>query len=305
MDAAKPQKNRKRMPYERKKRLYGYGFISFWLFGLVFYFFRPLSETLRFSLGRIYITDNGYGVFWQGLSNYRYILLEDPDFIQAFWSSLSRLLYEIPVLLVFVVVIATILNQKFIGKTAMRAVFFIPVIVASGVIISIFRGDSLAVSIISGSYSSSMMQAGRFEGFFYQLGLPAQIINPVVTAFRNIFDISWRSGIQILIMLAGLQTIPSALYEASSIEGASGWDNFWLITFPMVTPMFVLVVIYSLIDSFINVDAWLMSLIRRKSLSGQIELGATMSLLYSLGILAVVGILYLIINRIAKKNVDV
>ena len=296
MERAK--KRRRPMPYERKKRIYGYGFISLWFIGIVFYFIRPLAEALRFTIGRIVMLDDGYAVIFQGLRNYIYVLREDPNFIQMFTGSLLALIYEIPVILVFAMIFAVILNQKFRGRTVMRAIFFVPVIIASGVIINIITGDPKSTEIIQGGATSALLQANNMTGYLYQLGLPYQIIDPIIMASNNIINFAWKAGIQILIMLAGLQTIPSELYEASAIEGASGWENFWKITFPMVSPMMVLVIVFTIINSFTDYNNPLMSTIHQKARTGQIELSATMSVIYSVCVLAVVGVIYAFVNRL-------
>lgn len=290
------------LSYQKKKALYGVGFLSLWLFGLIFYFFRPLIETVRMTLGRIVPTDTGYLIEYSGFSNYMYALTEDPDFIREFTASLLSLLYQTPVVIVYVILIAVLLNQKFLGRTVMRAIFFVPVIVAGGVIINILNNDSMSQSIVQGGANSALLQVNNMETYLFELGLPTQMIQPVIDASNNIFNLSWKTGVQILIMLAALQTIPRSLYEASSLEGASGWENFWKITFPMISPMLVLVIVYTVIDSFIDYSNSLMSIIQKKITGGQIELGATMSLLYSLCILVVVGAVYWITSRISSRR---
>ncbi len=294
---AKTGKNRKPIPYERKKSLFGYGFISLWLFGILFYFIRPLIDVVRYSFSTIERTDTGYALHFVGLAIYYKVLRVDPDFIKQFTASMSGLAYQVPVIMAFSFIIAVILNQRFRGRLLMRTLFFIPVIVASGVVINILNGDSMAQMIISGSKNSAMFQVSSFANYLYQLGLPQQIITPVISAANNIFNLTWKSGIQILILIAGLQTIPASLYEVASIDGATGWEKFWKITFPLVSPMLILVFIYTIIDSFTDYNNGLMRTILQKNADGKTELAATMAILYFLCIALVIGIVYKLVNK--------
>lgn len=293
----KKMKHRKPIPYERKKALFGYGFISLWLFGTIFYFIRPLIDVFRYSFSSIERTDIGYELDFVGFEIYYKVLRIDPDFIKQFTSAMSDLAYQVPVIMAFSFIIAIVLNQRFRGRLLMRALFFIPVIVASGVVINILNGDSMAQMIISGSKNSAMFQVSSFANYLYQLGLPQQIINPVISAANNVFNLTWKSGIQILILIAGLQTIPNSLYEVAAIDGASGWEKFWKITFPLVSPMLILVFIYSIIDSFTDYNNGLMRTILQKNSDGKTELAAAMAILYFLCIALVIGIVYRIVNK--------
>lgn len=288
---------RKPMPYEKKKSLYGYAFLSLWLFGVVFYFIRPLIDAVLYSFSRINITETGYTLEFIGLKIYHTLLREDPDFIKNFTASLGNLFYQVPVIIVFSFFIAVILNQKFHGRVILRAIFFIPVIVANGVIIYILSGDAMAQMVITGGKNSAMFQVSSFGNYLISLNLPSRFVTPIVSAAGNIFNLAWKSGIQILILLAGLQTVPQHLYEASLIDGATGWEKFWKITFPMVSPVLMLVFVYSVIDSFIDYNNPLMRIILDKNTEAKTEIASGMALLYCLCIGLIIGIIYAIVNR--------
>ena len=299
--AANAKKTRKPMSYEKKKQLYGLGFISLWLIGLAQYFIRPLINLVRFSLSDIVITDTGFVLEHVGLRWYNQVLLIEPGFLQSLALSFGELVYRIPIIVVFSLLIAIILNQKFKGRLFARAVFFVPVIVASGIVIEIISGDIMSEMLRGGDRvpAGSMLQMLNFSNLLLQLGLPVRMILPVINAASDVFALAWRSGVQILILIAGLQTISPALYEASSIEGATGWENLWKITIPMISPMIVLVVIYTVIDAFVSYDNWLMRDITSAATRLDTSRAAAMAFTYFLVVLVFVVILYAIINKFA------
>ena len=283
--------------YERKKQLYGYGFIALWIIGTVFYLIRPLFQVIIFSVGKISFNDTGYSLALVGLDNYIKVLTTDAIFIKQLTAAIGNIIYEVPVIVFYSLTIAIGLNKKFAGRTFMRAVFFIPVIVASGVVISILNGDIMAQLVMSGQKSSSMFSTGGIADYLFSIGLPKDIVNFLVDTANNVFDLSWKSGIQILLFIAALQTIPSTLYEASKIEGATGWEIFWKITLPKVTPMIILAVVYTVIDSFTDYNNELMKTIQTQSRAMNIEISSVMSLVYFFCIMLLTGIIYFVVNR--------
>lgn len=231
------------------------------------------------------------------MDNFRRALLEDPDIIRMMADSIK----DIPVTVITIVIvslaIAVVLNRKFFGRTAVRAIFFVPVIVASGIVISILNGDAMASTMMAGQKSSAMLQVSGLTDIMMQMGLPEKMITTVTGMANGIFDYLWKSGIQILLFLAALQTISPSLYEASALEGATGWDNFWKISMPMVSPMILLAFIYSIIDSFTDYDNQYMQKIKDFATSLNVEYSSTLSLLYFVVITLFIGLAYLIIKR--------
>ena len=288
---------RRRLSYEHKKSLYGYGFISLWLVGFLLFFLRPFVSVIIYSLSKIEYLDTGHRLVFRGLDNFRRALLEDPDIIRMMADSIK----DIPVTVITIVIvslaIAVVLNRKFFGRTAVRAIFFVPVIVASGIVISILNGDAMASTMMAGQKSSAMLQVSGLTDIMMQMGLPEKMITTVTGMANGIFDYLWKSGIQILLFLAALQTISPSLYEASALEGATGWDNFWKISMPMVSPMILLAFIYSIIDSFTDYDNQYMQKIKDFATSLNVEYSSTLSLLYFVVITLFIGLAYLIIKR--------
>ena len=297
MSQKKPTTLRKKMSYERRKSLYGYGFISLWIVGFLLFFLRPFVSVIVYSLSKIEYLDNGHRIVFRGLANYKRALLEDPDIVPMMVDSIK----DIPVTVITIVIvslaIAVVLNRKFMGRTVVRAVFFVPVIVASGIVISILNGDAMAATMMAGQKSSAMLQVSGLTEIMMQMGLPEQLINTVTGMANGIFDYLWKSGIQILLFLAALQTISPSLYEASSIEGATGWDNFWKISMPMVSPMILLAFIYTIIDSFTDYDNLYIQKIKDFATSMNVEYSSTLSLIYFVVITLFVGLSFWILRH--------
>ncbi len=290
-------RKKQRMSYEQRKSWVGVAFIAPWIIGFLVFFAKPLLESLFYTFHDLRITENAFDMTFIKLENYRYLLQSDPDYTKTLVSSLVDLAYQVPTIMIFSLIVALVLNQKFIGRTVARAIFFLPVIIASGVVIDILNGDAMSSLIMSGEKTTSLFQVSAFQSMLYEMGLPQQIINFVVSVSNNIFSLSWQSGIQILLFLSGLQTVPPQLYEASSIDGCTPWETFWKITFPMITPVLIVNLIYTITDSFTSYGNKIMVMILDSGKSLKFALSSTMAWIYFAVILLVVGIVYKIADK--------
>ena len=282
---------------ERKQARVGWIFILPWLVGLVFFIGLPLFQSLIYVFCKLDIRTGGFDMTFIGLENIRYAFKIDPDYIKALSASLSTLLWQVPLILVYSTFFGVILNQKFFGRTLARAIMFIPVIIAGGVVMNVIKGDYVAQTLLTGAKASSMFEITGIQDFLVKLGLRNDIISTLMSVVNNIFELSWKSGIQILLMLAALQGVPKSLYEASVIEGATGWEMFWKVTFPMTTPILLVNVIFTVIDSFTDVSSPVMTQITKQQNRLFIEYAATLTWIYSLIVFAVVGIVFAVIQR--------
>lgn len=242
---------------KRRRALLGMFFISPWLIGFIFLFLFPLLQSIRFSFNKLNIVEGGYELTSIGWGNFKNALLINPNFNRILTESIIDVLVTVPLILFFSLFVATLLNQKFRGRLAARAIFFLPVILASGAISAAeasglinLIGDSNAInemgsaaSGISGDYIAMML---------LDMGVPRGLVDYLMQAILRIYDIVSSSGVQIIIFLAALQGISSSMYEVAKIEGATAYETFWKITFPMVSPLILTNVIYTIIDSFTN-----------------------------------------------------
>ena len=286
------------MPYESKKRLAGFLFVSIWVIGFIFFFLLPFLQSVRYSFSDIVLNPNGgYTLNFIGWKNYIKAFTTDAEFLPAVFSSLGAMLYQVPIIVLFSLFVAIILNQKFVGRTFVRGIFFIPIIVANGVILSIMNGDVLSQTIMQGSSSSTLFQSEFLYELMFKSGMSQEFVNGLTGVVDSLFALIWKSGIQIIIFLAGLQTIADSMYEAAKIEGATGWETFWKITFPMISPMIILNLIFTIIDSFTDYNNVVMKYINEQQIGMRLAYSSTLGWIYFLMVAVIIVMVYLIINK--------
>ncbi len=252
---AKTSENRKKGKnrLRRKEAMYGYLFTLPWLIGFLALFLRPLITSLKFAFSNVAFTPDGVKTTFVGWENFISPFRDNIHFMsQYFVPGVSSFWYEASLVCIFSLFIAILLNQKFRGRTFARAMFFLPVIIASGVVIQVLRYNGLDTDLET--ENSFVFSSDGLAILLRSIGFPEKIRTVFEQISNRIFDIVWMSGIQIILYLSGLQSIPQSEYEAAQIEGATAWECFWKITWVRVSPMTLVVVIYSIIDSFTNVS---------------------------------------------------
>ena len=295
-------KKKKYRGIEQLKARYGWYFILSWVIGVVLFFSVPVIQSIIYSFSDMTITENGTQTEWVGLGNYRYIINEHTDYLKWLSSSITSFLYSLPIIVLLSMVLALLLNQKFRGRLFFRALYFMPVIIASGVVIkliSTMSGDDMTSSSVSDSVSGAMFSV---QDIINVLDLPSEVAEYVQKIISNIFDLIWNSGIQTVLFLAGLQSIPSYLYEASKVEGATKWEEFWFITFPMLSNVTLLVIIYTMVELFINSNNTLVSQVYSLMRAAVYDETSAMMWFYFLIIGAVMGLLVLAYRKFLQKR---
>lgn len=289
---------RRPIPYEKKKSLAGYGFIGLWLIGFFLIYAKPLVQSLYYSFQELVIKVGGFETRPIGWANYIKAFTGDEKFLPALTETVLNMVYQTPIILVFSLLMSLMINQKFKGRTIVRAIFFLPIIIASGIVINIINGDYMSQTILSGEKSSQLFQVTAFYDMLYGIGFSRSLVDFIIGMANNIFELSWRSGIQILLFLAGLQVIPRNLYEAASVDGGTKWEMFWKITFPMITPLLMVNVIYTITDSFTSYNNKVMQLILASAREDmKFAYSSTLAWIYFLVIIVVMGIVFGIFNR--------
>ncbi|MEK3714391.1 carbohydrate ABC transporter permease [Paenibacillus sp. FSL R7-0333] len=243
-----------RRSYKEQKALMGFFYVLPWLLGFIFFFLIPLLSSLRYSLSSVQANSDGLIVHFSGFQNYVEALTVNTEFNRSLADAMLNMVINVPLIVIFSLFLAVLLNQKFIGRSLARSIFFLPVILASGVILSL-ESTSLIQAVNDQNAGAGAIQGlGTFEleGLMLDAGLSEWVVNYLTSAVSRIYSIVSQSGVQILIFLAGIQTISPQLYEASKMEGATGYEAFWKITFPMVSPLILVNSIYTIIDSFSN-----------------------------------------------------
>jgi len=296
---------RSKMTMARKNAVAGYMFIAPFVIGFLAFLARPLLQSFRMVFSYVDITETGFSYEWTGLDNLRRALVVDANFTREVIEALVQMAIIVPAVLVFSLFIATLLNRKFPGRGFVRAVFFLPVILASGVLVNIATNNSLLHMVAEQIQEQNAMRAnitGMLEELLVTTTGVAVVGDFMAILFmiiNQIYDIAMASGIQILIFLAGLQTISPSIYEAASIEGATGWENFWKITFPMISPMILVVVVYSVIDFLVRTDSEVMERVHDEVIRVMnYGFGSAMAWFYFLIIAVVLGIIGFIISRL-------
>lgn len=290
----------KRKSYENTRAWVGFLFITPWFIGFIVFFIRPILQSLAYSFSEVKI-DGGIKTTFIGFDQYRDLFFKDTEFLPALFAAFEQLFKNVPLVLALSLFVALLLNQKFKGRTFARAVFFLPVIVASGIILKMFNQDSYASGMMSENTQTAMFGAYGLESLMIKMNLPSGIITGLTDFVNDIFNVVWQSGIQILLFLSGLQSIPRSFYEAASIEGANGWLSFWKITFPTLTPTLLVAIVYSIIDSFTYYANPVIKLIQDTYL-GDMRFGysSAMSWIYFLCIAIILALVFLIMGRRVK-----
>ncbi len=240
---------------EHLRSQYGRMFVLSWVIGLVLFFFVPIFTSIIYSLSTVTLTNDGIQVVWAGFKHYIELIKIDPTYIDTLFETLGSMAVKLPLIVALSLILAIILNQKFAGRMIARGIFFLPVIIATGGVIDILTSDLIPITLVAstggpeaaGSEYGAMID---FSAILGNLGLPEEIEKLVSGYITDIFNLLWSCGIQIVLFIAGLQTIPDQLYEVSKVEGASKWEEFWYITIPMLGPTLLLVMVYTMIDLF-------------------------------------------------------
>lgn len=302
--------------YHKRQAMWGYVFITPLIIGFIYFFLFPFITTVVFSFSNIYRagvlqgTNETLGVVteWVGFENYKFIWNVHSTFKETLGSVFVDTLLNVVLILVFSLIIAVVLNSNFKGRSFVRAVFFMPVI---------FNSQAVDMAMSSGAaMTDAMEQEGQtifsamfnFADFLTEANLPVAAVNFLTNASDSIFDVISYSGVQILIFLSAIQSVPKHLYEAAKIEGATQYEIFWKITFPMVSPLMLTAGVYTVVDSFLRSE--LLTLMKKYSIAGDVAytlgLGnltndgvyAAMSMLFCLVSLAVVVIVILAIRKL-------
>ena len=253
-------KNPNRLNMNQKRMVTGYLFILPWLVGFLLFYVRSVFMTLQFSFSEMSMdmVNGGYALTWVGLKNYLKAFTVHGSFKQILTTSVMDMLIDVPLIIFFSLFMALLLNRKFKGRTLVRAILFLPVIMGSEALIQAIQTAGMMVGGGIDSASAEMaaeaaaggMDISYYVNLFSNLMIPKQIMEYIVGAVTRITGIISASGIQIIIFIAALQSIPGALYEVAKMEGATAYETFWKVTFPLVMPHIITNIVYTVVDSF-------------------------------------------------------
>jgi oligogalacturonide transport system permease protein len=225
--------------------LEGYSFISLWLVGFLLFMAVPLGQSLYYSFNKMTLTTEGLKGTYNGFAYFRDAFTIDVEFLPKLLSTITTMVVHVPLIIIFAMFSALLLNRPFRGRMVFRSFFFLPVIIASGVVLQKLMNQGAATLPIFVKYdlAASLSQY-----------VPIEILLPLLKMMESLTLVMWDSGVQILIFLAGLQAISPSLYEAAKCDGATPWESFWKITFPMITPMILVNILFSVMNSFTKIN---------------------------------------------------
>ena len=307
MSRTSAPRRRRAASLDKRKAMGGWLFVAPFVIGLILIYFPVIADSFKYSLSSMtFDKTQGFVVEFVGLENYQEALFVDPSFVQTLISGIKNLIIDIPSIVIFSLFIAVILNQKVLGRAAFRAIFFIPVITATGLMGSIASASAAyddymmdqSSGITTGALESGFsFGVGNITRMFESMKIGTELTDFVVGAVGRISSIIDRCGVQMLILLAALQSISPAIYESCSIDGATTWETFWKITLPMISPMILVATIYTIIDSFTSEDNMVMRYINNVyNEAGGNVLSAAMAWIYFAIVIVIVLVVVAIMS---------
>ena len=269
----------------------GYLFVWPYVIGFLIFFAYPIGFSAYISLGEYSMARGGYTVEFVGLENYIQVLITDIEFTQIVGSTLIETVVKTPLIVVFSLIIAILLNKKIPGQAIFRTICFLPFLLGTGNVLRQLLGMGVGTETLS-------VARGIMLPIYIQEYI-GPTLTKIATAFMdNITLILWRSGVPIILFLSGLQSIPAALYEAAVIDGANEWEMFWKVTLPMMTNVMLLTAVFTLIESFCDPSNAIVDMFYQKAFGEmQYSISAAMSWVYFAIVLLFVGLLFLILGR--------
>lgn len=296
----KKQKQNKLAGLQKRKAVSGYLFILPFIIGFLAFMVMPLFRSLYMSLCKVNINSSTITYVFSGIMNYKTAFTIDPEFNRLLTEELTRMFINGLAIMVFSFFVALILNQKFKGRALVRAIFFLPVILSSGVILGVETNNSLLASVqdmVKESASNTSI-TDSIKDILVTSGVGASAFEKVFEVVDGIYDVALASGIQIIIFLSGLQTISPSMYEAADIEGCTAWESFWKITFPMISSMFLVNWVYTIVDFCMRSDNKVIEKVQKQMIDFMdYGFASAMSWIYFVAVIAIIGITSLLISR--------
>ncbi len=316
--------SRRHLSMRAKRSISGYLFILPFIIGFVVFMAAPLFMSLEMSFSLVNVSANGFEILpyfgieegktlalvyeeggivavlvdLLGLDNYKYALTVDPQFNQFLIEEITKIGTHTIAIIVVAFVIAVLLNQEFKGRAFVRAIFFLPVILSSGVLVNLETDNTLMQGmqeLISEqtpfTVTDSMMEILQLTG------LGGNLLDVVFELIAEVYDIVMGAGIQIVVFLSGLQNVPASLYEAADVEGCTKWEAFWMITFPMVSPLLIVNIIYTIVDFYTKMSGDLAGLLDDGLLNFHYDRVAAMNWIYFAITLAMIGLCTVILSK--------
>ena len=305
-----------KISFRKRKVIWGIVFITPLAIGFIYFFLIPFFTSLVYSFSYVKNVKNvGIVSKWIGLDNYKYIFSEattsTATFTELLVQAVLDIIFDIPVIVIFSLIVAVVLNSKFKGRAFVRAVFFMPVIFNSQAIDMAMTSASAITDFMESVNTNIFSQMFSFQDYLLNANLPVFAVSFLGDVTTRIYDVVSYSGVQILIFLSAIQSVPKHLYEAAKIEGATQYEMFWKITFPMVSPMMLTAAVYTVVDSFLksplipiinkyNSPKDTIAVNKALGIAGQLSnygINAAMSWIFALASVVIIGLVLVILSK--------
>ena len=273
---------------EKRRAVAGYLFISPFIIGFLLFMVKPFLQSLYMSFCDVKVGAGSFEMVYNGLYNYNYAFRVDADYSRLLVESFTKMFIYSLAIMVFSFFIALVLNQEFHGRALVRAIFFLPVILSSGVILGL-ETDNSVLAQMHATVEDTVTNVSVtvvLENILRTAGVGTRAYEAVFDLINNIYDIALASGIQIIVFLSGLQTIPKSMYEAASIEGCTSWESLWKVTFPMVSSIFLVNWVYTIVDFCMRSDNEVMEKIT-DTMVDQLQYGQSSAMAWCYFVLAI------------------
>lgn len=287
--------NKKHRLSSRQNR-YAYAFLLPWIIGVTAFFLLPMVETVRYVFNQVTMSAEGLEYKFIGLETFNTLFVNSPQAIKLITESVSDMFIRVIMVLFFSLFMAIVLNQKFVGRAFSRMVLALPIIVSSGVLLSVFKQDLFVQSAIDQA-DYTIFQGEILNQTLLSMGFTHELVTQITGYISQIMDMIWFSGVQLLLFLAALQSIPKQLYEVCEVEGSTPWQTFWLVTFPLITPFLLLNTIYTVIDYFTDYSNPVMMQVSTYFENLNYSYSATLALAYFVVVGVIIGLIGLLMSK--------
>lgn len=281
---------------EATRARYGYTFVLPWVIGLIVFFIEPIFSSIWYAFCKVNIEPGGIITKFVALDNFKWLIFKDPDFLDELVSSIGYMFYSFPLIIAFSLVVAIMLNREFVGRTMMRMLFFLPIVITASAILPLLSGEDVRLPIFYGDGADNAVEV------LQRLQIPDFLSEFCTFMLTSSTKIIYSSAVQIILFIGGLQNIPASLYEVSKIEGANKWEEFWLITVPSLRHVISLVIIYTMIELFTSTDNGLVQRAYNWITTQDYNKSSSLLWMYFVIVIAVIGLIYGAYTKFCMKK---
>ena len=304
----KPKKAKKMRTYQQRQDRTGYMFMAPWIVGFALFTLFPFVFTIYLSFTNVKRTIKGYEIEWTGVGNYVKAFIGNSEFTPALIKYLQMIIPYTFIVVVLSFIIAYLLNKIKVGKGVLRTIYFLPVIIMSGPVMTQIMEVQGAAAQAAKSAAAPETTNAYLNIFIMQIidSYSPALGNALAGVFDQLSIILWFTGIPIVLFINGLQKINPSVYEAAKIDSANAWQIMWKITIPMLKQIGLIITVFTVIQlgMFSSINP-LYELIQEKTGETGSGLGyaATYAWIYALVVLLLVGFVFLLFRDKKPKDI--